>query len=70
MFIRKVAPEFPNDILKQFIYEKTREEDNKLVLKEPNIFIYNKIKRNIYYYSPYMVIVIISYFLYSYLYLI
>jgi hypothetical protein len=70
MFIRKVAPEFPNQILKQYIYEKYMEEDNKLVLKEPNIFIYNKIKRNVYYYSPYMVIVIISYFLYSYLYLI
>jgi hypothetical protein len=70
MFIRKVAPEFPNDILQKYIYEKTREEDNKLVLNEPNIFIYNKIKRNIYYYSPYMVIVFISYFLYSYLYLI
>jgi hypothetical protein len=70
MFIRKIAPEFPNEILKQYIYEKYLEEDNKLVLKEPNIFIYNKIKRNIYYYSPYMVIVIISYFLYSYLYLI
>ena len=67
MFIRKVAPEFPNDILKQYIYEKTREEDNKLVLKEPNIFIYNRFKRYGFYYAPYMVIVIISYFLYLYL---
>lgn len=65
MFIRKIAIEFPNDILKQYIYEKTREEDSKLVLNEPNIFIYNRFKRNVYYYSPYMVIVIISYFLYS-----
>ena len=67
MFIRKVAPEFPNDILKQYIYEKTREEDNKLVLKEPNIFIYNRFKRYGFYYAPYMVIVFISYFLYLYL---
>jgi hypothetical protein len=70
MFIRKVAPEFPNDILKQYIYEKYVEEDNKLILKEPNIFIYNRFKIYSYYYAPYMVIVIISYFLYSYLYLI
>ena len=70
MFIRKVAPEFPNDILKQYIYEKYTEEDNKLVLKEPNIFIYNKFKRYSYYYAPYMVLAFISYFLYYYLYLI
>jgi hypothetical protein len=70
MFIRKIAPEFPNDILKQYIYEKYTEEDNKLVLKEPNIFIYNKLKRYCYYYGPYMVIAFISYFLYYYLYLI
>jgi hypothetical protein len=67
MFIRKVAQEFPNDILKHYIYEKYIEEDNKLVLKEPDIFIYNKLKRYCYYYGPYMVIVIISYFLYLYL---
>jgi hypothetical protein len=67
MFIRKVAPEFPNDILKQYIYEKYTEEDNKLVLKEPNTFIYNKFKRNIYYYYPYMIIAIISYIIYLYL---
>ena len=31
MFIRKVAPEFPNNILKHHIYEKYVEEDNNLV---------------------------------------
>jgi hypothetical protein len=67
MFIRKVDPEFPNDILKKYIYEKYIEQDNKLVLSEPNIFIYNKIKRNVYYYSPYMVIVFLSYMIYLYL---
>ena len=45
-------------------------KDNKLVLKEPNIFIYNKFKRYSYYYAPYMVLAFISYFLYYYLYLI
>jgi len=67
MFIRKVDPEFPNDILKNYIYEKYIEEDNKLVLSEPNIFIYNKIKRNVYYYSSYMVILFVSYMICLYL---
>jgi hypothetical protein len=30
MFIRKVSPEFPNDILKRYIYEKYVEEDEIL----------------------------------------
>ena len=64
MFIRKVAPEFPNDILKKYIYEKTREDDNKLVLNEPIIFIYNKIKRCVYYFAPYMIIAFVSYMMY------
>ena len=34
MFIRKVAPEFPNDILKHYIYEKYVEEDEILYLTE------------------------------------
>ena len=67
MFIRKVAPEFPNDIIRQYIYEKYIEEDNKLVLKEPDIFIYNRFKRYGFYYAPYMGIVIISYIIYLYL---
>jgi hypothetical protein len=67
MFIRKVAPEFPNDILKKYIYDKTREDDDKLVLNEPIIFIYNKFKRCVYYFAPYMVIAFISYMMYLYL---
>jgi hypothetical protein len=34
MFIRKVAPEFPNDILKHYIYEKYVEEGEILYLTE------------------------------------
>lgn len=67
MFIRKVAPEFPNDILKKYIYEKTREDDNVIVLNEPIIFIYNKIKKYVYYFAPYMIIAFISYIMYLYL---
>jgi hypothetical protein len=67
MFIRKIAPEFPSEIINNYIHEKYSEEDSKLVLIEPNIFIYNKIKRNIFCYGPYMVVVFISYLLYLYL---
>jgi hypothetical protein len=34
MFIRKIAPEFPNEILKRYIYEKNKEKDNKLILDD------------------------------------
>jgi hypothetical protein len=36
MFIRKIAPEFPNDTLKHYIYEYSRETDDKLVIVIPN----------------------------------
>ena len=47
MFIRKVSPEFPNGVLKQYIYEKNRDKEAKLIVKEPYIFMYYRIK-NIY----------------------
>ena len=40
MFIRKVATEFPNQIIRHYIYEQNKENDDKLVLKEPFIFMY------------------------------
>lgn len=43
MFIRKVAPEFPDEVLRHYIYEHNKDNDNKLSLREPNIFIYNRI---------------------------
>jgi hypothetical protein len=38
MFIRKVAPEFPHDILEHYIYEYSREKDEKLEIRDPEIF--------------------------------
>jgi len=35
VFIRKIAPEFPDDILNHYIYEYRKEKDDKLVLFEP-----------------------------------
>jgi len=40
IFIRKVSPEFPNEILKYYIYEKNKDNDNKLVISKPYDFIY------------------------------
>jgi len=34
-FIRKVAPEFPDEILRHYIYENNKEKDNQLILVEP-----------------------------------
>lgn len=51
MFIRKVAPEFPDEVLRHYIYEHNKDNDNKLSLREPNIFIYNRVieyKKNIF----------------------
>jgi len=48
MFIRKISPEFPNDILRYYIYEHSKDEDITLVLKEPLCFIYNRFKNMIF----------------------
>jgi hypothetical protein len=61
MFIRKISPEFPNEILREYIYQKYKVCDNNLILKEPIFFIVSKIKNRIYFYAPYMIIIIILY---------
>jgi hypothetical protein len=61
MFIRKISPEFPNEILREYIYQKYKDCDNNLILKEPIFFIVSKIKNRIYFYAPYMIIIIILY---------
>ena len=35
MFIRKVSPEFPDEILKKYIYDFSKETDDLFVLKDP-----------------------------------
>jgi len=35
MFIRKISIDFPDDILKKYIYEYSKMKDDKLVLKDP-----------------------------------
>jgi hypothetical protein len=35
IFIRKISPEFPDEILKKFIYEYSKDKDNALQINEP-----------------------------------
>jgi hypothetical protein len=49
MFMRKVAPEFPDSLLREYIYEKSKETDNKLIVVMPFSFIILKIKKYIYF---------------------
>lgn len=42
MFIRKVACEFPDDILRHYIYDHKKEKDEQLILIEPDKILYNK----------------------------
>jgi len=60
MFIRKIAPEFPDDVLKKYIFK----ESNNLSNVRPLYFIYNdfKIKFNIV--APYIFMGLLSYLLY------
>jgi hypothetical protein len=42
MFIRKVTPEFPDEVLRHYIYEQNRMMDDELVLIEPLEMMYNR----------------------------
>lgn len=43
MFIRKVSPDFSNELIKKYIYEYNRENDDKLVIKKPVVFFVKEI---------------------------
>ena len=49
MFIRKVAPEFPDTLLREYIYEKSKEADDKLIVVMPFSFVILKIKKCVYF---------------------
>lgn len=52
MFIRKIAPEFPDDILKSYIYKYSKEKDNKLVIRDP--FVMKRIIHGLIYTGPFL----------------
>jgi hypothetical protein len=47
MFIRKIHPEFPDEVLKKYIYDFSKKKDAQLVLRDPFF------KRHLYYYYVY-----------------
>jgi len=49
VFIRKVDPEFPDDILKYYIYEYNKVSDDSLVLVEPFEITFERYKNYIYF---------------------
>jgi hypothetical protein len=53
MFIRKMAPEFPDDVLNGYIYKKNKQRDDALVIVMPPLFIYSRIKYYLYYLGLY-----------------
>lgn len=67
MFIRKIAPEFPDDVLKNYIYFKNKTSDNNLIIFKPIYFIYNDFKITFNILAPYLGIIMLSYILYYYL---
>jgi hypothetical protein len=70
MFIRKIAPEFPDELLNHYIYEYNKVNDDKLMLIEPGIFIFNRFKRNMYYYIlPFIMTMLFVRYIVFYLYI-
>lgn len=53
MFIRKVSPAFPDRLLREYIYEKSKETDDKLMVVIPPLFVFLKIKKYLYYCAYY-----------------
>jgi hypothetical protein len=43
-----VAPEFPDTLLREYIYEKSKETDDKLMVVMPAAFMVLKIKKYVY----------------------
>ena len=44
MFIRKIAPDFPDNVLNDYIYKYSKNDDDKLIICYPIIHIYQKYK--------------------------
>jgi hypothetical protein len=64
MFIRKIAPEFPDEILRYYIYEHSKKNDENLNLREPLLFIYLRYKMGFFYGLPILIFLYaLNYFL-------
>jgi hypothetical protein len=67
MFIRKIAPEFPNTLLREYIYEKSKEADDKLMVVMPPLFMILKIKKYLYFSLYYAVPLLFLLYVFKYI---
>jgi hypothetical protein len=67
MFIRKIAPEFPNTLLREYIYEKSKEADDKLIVVMPFSFMVLKIKKYVYFSLYYAVPLLFLLYVFKYI---
>jgi hypothetical protein len=51
-FIRKVAREFPDEVLRHYIYEHSKKKDEALTIREPLLFIYLRWNARLQYFIP------------------
>jgi hypothetical protein len=65
-FIRKISPDFPDDILKYYIYENNKEIDEKIVLKEPIEMLINRYYFIVKKYGFYLILLFGFYYLLYY----
>jgi len=67
LFIRKVAVDFPDEVLKYYIYEYSREKNCDLTdIKEPLIFMYYRAKKYFYYSFPPLLFFLLYFFFFIY----
>jgi hypothetical protein len=67
MFIRKIAPEFPDTLLREYIYEKSKEADDKLMVVMPAAFMILKIKKYVYFSLYYAVPLLFLLYVFKYI---
>lgn len=68
IFVRKISPEFPDEIIRHYIYEKNKIYDDNIVLEEPFEMVYNRhsimFKKYFCIFSFFMIFYIIYLYLY------
>jgi hypothetical protein len=66
MFIRKISPEFPDEIIKHYIYEENKKKDELLILKEPFSFKCNRVLSYLIYLKYYLMVGFVLFFIVFY----
>ena len=70
MFIRKISKEFPDTVLREYIYNYSKETDDKLIVRIPPLFIFLQIKKYFYFCAYYGApILFLSFLLYVFKYI-